>query len=732
MKHSSNSGRDALFLRGFRPALLRGGLACAAMLAWLSIASLAHAYFIPPPGAKWPGGEIRLTLLLGSANRTLEDGNTSWDQVAVDAANLWNAHLIPVRFSPSVSTGTPHQVDNKNEVFWSPTAYGMPLGNNVLAITLIWTSGKTITECDVIANTSFHWGSYRDARRNHGLTNDLQRVLLHEFGHVLGLDHPDDDGQHVTAVMNSVISDVNYLTPDDLAGVQALYGPDLTRPTVLIRSPANGARVPLPDITVTGLASDNALVQGVQYELNGGGFQNALTTNSARTINWSAMVALRPGSNIFTVKSVDTSTNESIPISRSFFFVVSNIVTLLANGAGIISPELNGLGLEIDRRYTVTALPSAGNVFSNWTGDLNSSLARLTFQMQSNLVLQANFVPNPFPPVKGTFTGLFRETGQVRYESSGSFTLRLTDRGTYTGKLLLAGKGHPFSGHFDLDGRATNHITRGTDSMLSLELSLDLSPNGTDRITGTLSDGVWLADLLANRSVFNAASNAAPWAGLYTLIIPGTTDPTAGPGGDGYGAVKVDAAGNVNLIGRLADGTTLAQRTPLSKNGAWPLYLSLYSNKGSLCSWVQFDPNLPATSLAGTLNWFKPATTKGLYAAGFTNQTELIGSSYSPPATKTDRVVAMADGVVVLSGGELNNSITDYVIVSQNNKVTSTNAGFTFAFTLSSGLFKGTLLNPATAKKISFAGALLQNSDSGSGYFALTNQSGRVLLQAGQ
>jgi len=43
------------------------------------------------------------------------------------------------------------------------------------------------------------------------------------------------------------------------------------------------------------------------------------------------------------------------------------------------------------------------------TGGLTSGLARITFLMQSNLVLQANFVTNPFTPVAGTFTGLFRK-----------------------------------------------------------------------------------------------------------------------------------------------------------------------------------------------------------------------------------------------------------------------------------------------------------------------------------
>ena len=84
--------------------------------------------------------------------------------------------------------------------------------------------------------------------------------------------------------------------------------------------------------------------------------------------------------------------------------------------------------------------------------------------MHSNLVLQANFVTTPFLPVKGTFTGLFRETNVVHHESSGAFTLTLNDRGSYTGKLLLAGKSYSFSGRFDLDGRATNYLARGANT----------------------------------------------------------------------------------------------------------------------------------------------------------------------------------------------------------------------------------------------------------------------------
>lgn len=159
-------------------------------------------------------------------DRTLSDG-FNFQTSAQDAFDTWNQYLVHLKFafhpnSPVVASSS----DAENSVLFSDTIFGDAFGNGTLAVTLQSfrgpTSGSRVTEeADTVFNSNRQWDSYRGPLR--GSVYDFHRVALHEFGHIIGLDHPDEHGQTVAAIMNAYISNIDALTSDDITGAQSLY-----------------------------------------------------------------------------------------------------------------------------------------------------------------------------------------------------------------------------------------------------------------------------------------------------------------------------------------------------------------------------------------------------------------------------------------------------------------------------------------------------------------------------
>ncbi len=408
----------------------------------------------------------------------------------------------------------------------------------------------------------------------------------------------------------------------------------------------------------------------------------------------------------------------------------TNHVALVINGGGTISPNLNGKVLNNGQRYVVTAKPATGYLFSNWSGDIVTNTPSLAFVMENGLILQANFVANPFLPVQGNYAGLFSDTNGVAFESSGFFSETLGSQGTFSAKLQLAGKSYSFSGRFSLDGFYSNSIPRKGLSPLTVSLRLDFS--GANILTGEISDGNWTAALVANRAFFSGINPAPESAFGYTLIIPGGQDASVQPGGDGFGNPIVDAFGNVRFSGTLGDGTKISQRTFISRDGLWPFYSSLYGGKGSIIGWLAFFSETN-TDINGALSWFKLAQPQTkLYPAGFSLQTTGMGSFYSPAyflSTNGSPILNFTNGILVLEGGNLSQSVTNQITLSGNNKITNQSSNkLTLTISSGTGRFNGSVVVPDTRKTIQFNGAVLQKQNRGAGFFLGTNQSGRVIL----
>jgi hypothetical protein len=327
-------------------------------------------------------------------------------------------------------------------------------------------------------------------------------------------------------------------------------------------------------------------------------------------------------------------------------------------------------------------------------------------------------------PAKATYNGLFLATNGVTFQNSGSFTLTTAGAGAFSAKLQLGNTRTAVSGTF-IGGVASVIAHSSKTQSLNVQLQWDAS---SDQITGSVSDGSWLANLASQRAGFDGKSLIAPQAGHYTAIIPGSDGSSPGPSADSFATATVTASGRITFAASLADGTKFTQSTTLSTNGQCPLFVPLYNSQGSLVSWVAFT-NLAQTAFNGNLTWIKPANlTAKYYPAGFTNQTQLAGFVYNPPS-KGNTVLDFSSGAVTLDGGNLTQIITNHVVLDANNRVNNLDANkLSLTVILPTGTFRGTVIDPLSMKTISFGGIVIQSQNRGSGNFLGVNQSGQVRL----
>jgi len=501
--------------------------------------------------------------------------------------------------------------------------------------------------------------------------------------------------------------------------VMALPVPDTTRPTLTVVSPSAAfTRVTSNSFVISGTAQDNQGVAGVEVQEGHNAFAAVAGTNQ-----WTASIALQPGTNVIRVRAIDTSGNLSLTNTKTVFYAVMTPLSLSINGSGAVAALTNNQLLELGKSYRLTATPAPGNQFSNWmVAGQAATGAVLNFTMVSNLAVVANFVPNPFTALKGAYSGLFYPLStEPPHEQSGYFTLSVTDKGAYSGKLWLNGGSYSIRGSFGLALSAHNTVLRtGTNAV---EVSLQLT-GGSEQVTGFVSNAFWTSQLFGYRAVLSATN----LLGKYTMLLSGGTDASLSPLGFGALGITVASSGKVTLQGTLGDATVAVQQGALAANGQLPIYLNLYRGKGSLFGWLTFTNTL-TNDIPGLLLWTKKDGVPGsIYPGGFTNEVVALSSRYIPPLPGQP-VLGFSNGIVVLEGGNLAGPATNDVVLSNLNKVTVASANtnkLVLTIVSSSGLLSGSHVNPQSLKKSVIKGVVLQKQDLGGGAFLGTNQSGRI------
>jgi hypothetical protein len=174
-------------------------------------------------GRKWIGGKTDFYIDI-TGNSPL---GLSWNAAFIDALDEWNTktsftfNTIPSYVNPCVD-------DYSNGAYFTEDFCGQEYDENTIAVTLLRYESQllgppAISEADIYINQSYNFEIYDGGLNQASWLNELvdfRRVVLHELGHVIGLDHVTG----IPAIMQPSMGDLDRLQEDDIQAVEKLYG----------------------------------------------------------------------------------------------------------------------------------------------------------------------------------------------------------------------------------------------------------------------------------------------------------------------------------------------------------------------------------------------------------------------------------------------------------------------------------------------------------------------------
>lgn len=471
------------------------------------------------------------------------------------------------------------------------------------------------------------------------------------------------------------------------------------KPMIALQTPVAGSRISEGAVVLKGAVNDNQSVIDFKYALNNSGLIAVPGAEQpAKNIAFDTPIAPKPGLNELYVQASDQDGNTT-QIRRTFTYVVKRPLTLtiasaIGDGSVTISPSEPLNALEVEKTYTLTAKPSAGYVFQQWSGTNihSSSTTSLKFTMKEGMAITATFLPDPFTPaIVGEYNGLITADSGVTpgHGTNGTIKINVTSKGTFTGTVRAGNVTQSVSGFVSTNSLSnifalsrslpagelifdqppppppdpfslgdTTHfliwlpiLPDNTDPDLSIQrpdkpplvlnLKLDLDPTGTHKITGTLAEktptgSTPMSVIEADRAAFDGKTPATTTvAATYTCALLPSSVNAQTPQGSGIGTITVTKDGKLSFVGSLADGTAMTSTMPLSAARTAPLYALLYGSRGAFGAMVALDESQPNSDVSSASSWwFRPFITGNVLPQGWPEglSPQLVGAKYAVPA----------------------------------------------------------------------------------------------------
>jgi hypothetical protein len=332
----------------------------------------------------------------------------------------------------------------------------------------------------------------------------------------------------------------------------------------------------------------------------------------------------------------------------------------------------------------------------------------------------------PFIPLKANYTGLI-QTYPFDNDFSGIIAINATGSGSFSGRLLLGGSAAiPFKGTFSAAGTSSISIPRTKGG--NVLLSLTYADNG-NRIRTNVSSQGKAAEIQAWRVIFGGSVEISSKSFAFTAKIRGNYDAVGDvPKADGFLSINVSTTGLVKILGSLPDDTTITSSGQIAGYDAYPLYVSLYKNAGSLCGDLIINEMISNESI---INWLKkPSSLSNSFKSGFAQRTSVETSPYifnkrNPILADVLNTQGLAKFFASGPGLPADGASQLFRLLEDNSIALplSPQIKLSLKFIPKSGFFTGTFQR-STEKATLFKGAVFQTLNSASGYFLSPNNNG--------